>query len=264
MSGRTYEKAKQVVQAAEADPSMASDLVDAMDKTGNVDKAFNALKKRRQEAADAEAAATVQEATDRFVVYTSPVADLRNLIGAETVDAVVTDPPYPEEYLPAYSDLAEFAAHALKPSGSLIAMVGQAHLPEVIQRLSEHLRYHWAIAYVMPGPTAKMWGRKVVVGWKPVLWFVKGDTWEPPNGMMPSDVAKSGQRDKDHHHWGQSEGGMAELIEKITTPGATICDPFVGGGATGIAAVTLGRYFIGADIDQSAVNRTKARLAEVV
>jgi hypothetical protein len=47
MSGRTYEKAKAVVEAAEADPEMFGDLAEVMDRTGKVDGAFREMEKRR-------------------------------------------------------------------------------------------------------------------------------------------------------------------------------------------------------------------------
>ena len=252
---------------AKTDPELAKASVEMLkDLPANEApaKALNRLKKERQEEADAELAAEVEDNLDRFLVIHSPIADLSSHVDARTLDAIITDPPYPEEYLPCYSDLSAFAARALKPGGVLLAMVGQAHLPNVIARLGEHLRYHWCLAYVMPGPTAKMWGRKVIVGWKPVLMFVNGDSWEPSDGIMPSDVAHSVARDKEHHEWGQSTGGMEALIEKVTQPGAMVCDPFCGGGATGEAAVRMRRYFIGADNEEAQVNRTKVRLAEVL
>jgi 16S rRNA G966 N2-methylase RsmD len=56
-----------------------------------------------------------------------------------SVDVVLTDPPYPAEFLPLWSDLGEHAAKWLKPGGVLAAMSGQIHLPEVMRRLCEHL-----------------------------------------------------------------------------------------------------------------------------
>jgi N6-adenosine-specific RNA methylase IME4/ParB-like chromosome segregation protein Spo0J len=46
MSGRTYEKARVVVEAADSDPRNG-DLVARMDRTGKVDPAFRALRRRR-------------------------------------------------------------------------------------------------------------------------------------------------------------------------------------------------------------------------
>jgi ParB family chromosome partitioning protein len=43
MSGTTYEKAKKVVEAAEADPEVNGPLVEVMDKTGKVDRAHRKL-----------------------------------------------------------------------------------------------------------------------------------------------------------------------------------------------------------------------------
>jgi len=42
---------------------------------------------------------------------------------------------------------------------------------------------------------------------------------------------------------------MIWLIEKYTTPGDTILDPFMGSGTTGVACIKTGRNFIGIEID---------------
>jgi ParB family chromosome partitioning protein len=47
MSGRTYEKAKAVVKAAEDDPARHGHLVEEMDQTGTVDPAFRQLTKQQ-------------------------------------------------------------------------------------------------------------------------------------------------------------------------------------------------------------------------
>jgi ParB family chromosome partitioning protein len=49
LSGRTYEKAKAVVEAAEADPALTP-VVEEMDRTGKVDPAFQKVKGRQESA----------------------------------------------------------------------------------------------------------------------------------------------------------------------------------------------------------------------
>ena len=42
---------------------------------------------------------------------------------------------------------------------------------------------------------------------------------------------------------------MRRLIVKLTAPSATVFDPFMGSGTTGVACVQTGRNFIGCEID---------------
>lgn len=177
-------------------------------------------------------------------------------IPADSVDAIITDPPYGAEFLPLYDKLATLAAHALKPGGHCLVMTGQSHLPSVLERLGA-LRYHWTLAFVGPGVSTQVWGRKVKSNWKPILWFIKGaHAWEEV-----SDVVYSAEPDKRFHEWGQDVAVFAELVQRFTAPGAIILDPFCGAGTTGIAAVRLQRQFIGIDSDAAAIASTKQRLA---
>ena len=200
--------------------------------------------------------------TDKFKLF---CADIRNGlpdIADNSVDFIITDPPYPKEFLPLYEDLSKVAARVLKDGGSLICMAGQSYLPDVIQLLSTSLNYHWCLSYLTPGgQSAQLFQRRVNTFWKPVLWFVKGDYV----GGWTGDVLKSpvNDNDKRFHEWGQSLAGMKDIIERLTYPDNVILDPFLGGGTTGVAALTSGRKFIGVDIEQSCVDTTLNRIREV-
>jgi site-specific DNA-methyltransferase (adenine-specific) len=195
--------------------------------------------------------------TDRFNIIQCHVSDIP--IDDESIDCIITDPPYPKEFLSVYDDLAKTASRVLKPGGSCFVMIGQSYLPNIINSLSKNLNYQWIFAYMTPGGQAtQLWQRKVNTFWKPVLWFVKGEY----DGKWMGDVAKSNPNDNDKrfHHWGQSESGMADLINRFSDPGQTILDPFVGGGTTGVVALDLDRRFIGCDIDEKCITQTITRI----
>lgn len=175
-----------------------------------------------------------------------------------SVHAVITDPPYGKDYLDLYDRLGLLAARVLVDGGVCLVMTGQAHLADVILRLSKHLTYVWTLAYYTPGASTQVFGRRVKSNWKPVLYFSKGSpSWEHVN-----DVIVSNGRDKRFHEWGQSESGMAQIIERFTVPGQVVLDPFCGAGTTGVAALRLGRRFIGIDTDARALLRARLRLEE--
>ena len=232
----------------------------------SINAAYRGIKKTEQQEAKAQAKAAVPAslppATEWYAVHHGDLSAVGSKVADGSVDWIITDPPYGQEYLGAYAKLSEFAFRVLKPGGSLICMTGQSFLPEVMEQLGKHMTYHWTLAYLTPGgQSAQLWGRKVNTFWKPLLWYVK----DRHEGDWVGDVCRSevNDNDKRFHDWGQSESGMADIIERFTYPGQTICDPFCGGGTTGVVAVRMNRLFVGIDCDQEAVATTLKRLAEV-
>ena len=229
-----------------------------------INKEYQKLRKaERRQQRKARKAARPPVADCPYRVFAADIAVATRHVDAESVDWIITDPPYPKQYLDLYDHLAKFAAHALKPGGSLVAMVGQSYLPEVLTRLTGTLRYHWTLAYLTPGgQAAQLWSRKVNTFWKPLLWLTKGQY----AGDWIGDVCRSdvNRNDKQFHRWGQSESGMADVIDRLTDPGEVILDPFLGAGTTGVVAVGMGRRFIGFDVDPDCVATAEERLADVI
>jgi DNA methylase/ParB-like nuclease domain len=202
-----------------------------------------------------------------YRLYYGNCVDIALTMEPESVDVILTDPPYGEQAPEAFAHLAAVTAHLLKPGGSLVVMCGQYHFIDLVPTLAKALKpygikYYWMLSYLMPGAHAtRVWSREVNTFWKPVLWFVK-KPYE--GGRWLGDVAKSPVHgdDKRHHPWGQSEGGMADLLERIGQVGDTVCDPFMGAGTTGVAAIRQGRKFIGIEVDADSFAKAELRLAE--
>ncbi|SDR31485.1 DNA modification methylase [Rhizobiales bacterium GAS113] len=197
------------------------------------------------------------EVSERYRLIHGDLADVE--IERESIDCIVTDPPYRREHLDCFSVLAKRAAGWLRPGGSMLVMSGQSWLPEVLVRLGSHLTYQWTLAYLTPGGQAvQIFPRRVNSFWKPVFWFVKGEYAAAWVGDVSS--SRTNDNDKRFHDWGQSESGMADLLDRVSVPGDMILDPFCGGGATGVVALRMNRHFIGIDIDEEAIATTARRL----
>ena len=196
--------------------------------------------------------------SDRYQIICS---DIRLVdIPENTVDCIITDPPYPSEYLDCYQWLSDAAAHWLKPGGTLAVMCGQTHLPSVLEKLCSNqvLSYRWTFAYLTPGgQSAQIFDRKINTFWKPIIILQKAQCIDWMGDVVKSDV---NDNDKRFHEWGQSESGIADLMDRLTYPGQVICDPFLGGGTTAVVALQMNRLFIGCDIDESNVKISASRI----
>lgn len=178
-------------------------------------------------------------------------------LAPDSVDLIVTDPPYPKDALPLWSELGEWAAKLLTARGLLLAYTGQIFLPEVLNRLEEHLSYGWTFALMLPGSGSRIMGRHIIQGWKPVVAFSRG-TW--PSGPWADDVLYSPDRDKELFAWQQNAVPAQRLIERFTAPAALVLDPFAGMGTFGVAALQAGRKFVGVEPDRRRFKTAVERL----
>lgn len=179
------------------------------------------------------------------------------------VDLVFTDPPYPRQFLPVWSELGRWARHALKPGALLVAYSGTAYLPEVLSRLEEHLTYQWLGWVITAGPAVAIRQKPIQAGGKPLLFFSNGALSDPYASRPFSDTVKSERRTRELHTWEQDESPAAYYIEALTERGERVVDPFLGSGTFAVVAHRLGREVIGCDIDEKAVETTRRRFQSV-
>jgi site-specific DNA-methyltransferase (adenine-specific) len=178
------------------------------------------------------------------------------------IDAIVTDPPYiTDNAVELHSALADFAVDVLPDGGPLVVMTWQAILPDVLAAMARpQLIYRWTIAWTYEtNERTPDRARRVFDGWKPILVFHK--TCVPADATYIYDLIRSENLDKGSHEWGQSIDGFRRLVKAASEPGQTVCDPFVGGGTTAIAALAEARNFVGCDIAAEAITTTRERLA---
>lgn len=259
ISGRTYEKAKQVVEAAEKDPETFTPLVEEMDRTGKVDGAHRKMQTTQRRRA-AEAQGRKAKLPPSVQIFKG---DFRQVIPIEiipeSVDLIFTDPPYDEKSIPLFGDLAQLAARVLKPGGSLITYCGHYALPEVLWAMSSHLEFWWIICSHEPGANKRFPGKFVFIHWKPLLWFVKET--RRGRGLVADMVNVESIADKFDHDWQQGEAVPDYYIGKLTEPGDLVLDPMCGSGTTIAVAHRLGRRAVGIEIDSDVALRARAAVA---
>lgn len=210
-------------------------------------KAIKALKGTRGDHSNSRAGVVNCDPDVRIGDFREVLADIE----PGTVDLILTDPPYPMEYIGLWSDLGAFAAEKLSDNGILIAYSGKYAMPEVLNRLSEHLNYWWMSAIFLDGPghSTPLGNpvRKVISQWRPLVMFVKKGFGKPFRDVVPA-----GGKDKDNHNWSQSIAESMWIVDAYTDPGALVVDPMAGSGTVAKACRQLGRRFIGAEINADA------------
>ena len=182
---------------------------------------------------------------DNVQLYNQPFQE--NKIKDNSISLILTDPPYLKEHLHLYEELAQQAIRVLRDGGSLLCYIGHYAIGTIIPMMEKHgLKFHWPIAVIHSGPSSTMWGYKVMVGYKLMLWFTKGKY----DGEFVRDCIKSEFQGKELHEWAQSTVETDYYIQYLTLKDEIVYDPFLGQGTCGVSAVKLGRQFIGSEIDK--------------
>ena len=260
-SGRAVAQAKRVKKHA---PDLAERVA-----SGELalDKAEKQVSRRIKDAEEQEAREIVMAEVpsdasgDNWRLYHGTFQDRLAELPDGSVDLIVTDPPYPAEFMHLWPILSEHAARVLKPQGILVALTGAIMLPQVIASLGQRLSWGWMYIQPLPGANSRIMGRHVLQSYKPWLAFSNGP-WPSGGVDWHPDTLDASSRAKDRYRWEQNPDPAKMLVDALSPKGGTVLDPYTGTGSYGIAALSLGRKFIGVEHDaqrfSGAVERLKS------
>ena len=99
------------------------------------------------------------------------------------------------------------------------------------------------------------------------LTYVRKNKTIAPNplGALPTNIITGGVSTKKGRHQAMQPLYLPEkYIKACTKPGDLVVDPWVGSGTTGIAALQLGRRFVGFDIFQEFIDIAQAGFTQIV
>jgi DNA methylase len=181
-----------------------------------------------------------------------------------SIDLIITDPPYRGEDLPLFEKFGKFANRVLKEGGSLVLFAGQYDLLAKVNIIEKSgLKYRWQICVKHTGLQAKMrgFGTLINVAWKPLIWFIKGNNGRTNTPTWIVDFVESEPPKKIMHEWEQSTIESEHVIKGLTVENQIVLDPFMGYATNGIAALKLNRKFIGIEIDPIHYSNAQRRLS---
>jgi 16S rRNA G966 N2-methylase RsmD len=260
ISGRAVAQAKRVAK-------QAPDLADKV-RSGELalDKAEKQVSRRMKEQAEQEAreitmAEVPSDASGKnWRMYHGDFRERLSELPDGSVDLIVTDPPYPAEFMPLWSDLSKHASRVLKPQGILVALTGAIMLPDVIRMLGENLNWGWMYVQPLPGANSRIMARHVLQAYKPWIAYSNGP-W--PSGAVDwhPDMLDASSRAKDRYRWEQDPNPAKMLIDALSPKGGTVLDPYTGTGSYGVAALEMDRLFIGIEYDADRHIKACERLA---
>ena len=222
-----------------------------------------------------------------ITIYHGDCLEVMAALDDESVDLLLTDPPYGVDYLSNFRVVNTSVAQVIHSDHSLDAMRAALAAAVRLLRDDRHV-YYFASADETVGAACDAlpcglrfrrllcWDkgnhgmgdleRDYGHAWEAIVYAVKGKG-RALNGDRPSSLIRA-QRGGSGSTWvhptQKPESLMRFLIEKSSLRGEVVLDPFMGSGTTMRAAKDLGRKAIGIEIEERYCEIAAKRLAQEV
>ncbi len=257
VSRGTFERAKKVIESAPED--IKQKLRDGNEHT-SISKEYQKIQKNEKKSIrHQEIRKTQVNLPDKVTLHNSEFQKV--FIEGGSVSLIITDPPYHDDALHLFQDLAVHASRVLRDGGSLVTYVGQGNIIKVGNMMEDQgLKFWWPFSIKNSGPSASVFGKKILVGGKIMLWFVKGKY----EGGFVRDFLDSEFQGKELHEWAQSTVESDYYIKHMTIENEIVYDPFLGSGTFGVSAVKLNRQFVGCEIDKEHFETAQRLISDAV
>jgi DNA modification methylase len=206
----------------------------------------------------------------RNIVLPGNCIDVMRQFNSESVDFVLTDPPYVKSYRsrdgrmvrndnnfawlkPAFEQLYRI----LKPHRFCVCFYGWAHAEKFLEafchsgfRIAGHLSF----------PKRYISGKRYLAYQHEAAYLLaKGEPTQPQYAL--ADVIEWRDYPKNELHPTQKPlSVLTPLIKAFSRPGDLVLDPFCGSGSTLLAAKIKGRAFVGVELDPSYFEIARSRL----
>ena len=192
------------------------------------------------------------------------------------VDAVVTDPPYgigetsggaesrarlKGAYEGTFEDNQEYVANVCAPIiRDCIAMAKRVALTPGRTNMWHYPPASDVGCFYQPAATGcSFWGRPT---WQPILFY--GTAPNAGEQLRALHYVLTETAEANGHPCPKPLKAWQWLLDKSSALGDTILDPFAGSGTTGVAAIKLGRRFVGIEIEPKYFDIAARRISDAL
>lgn len=207
----------------------------------------------------------IEQLAEGVTLYLGDCREILPTLGK--VDAVVTDPPYGvgvkygAEYDDKRADYWDWLRERINIARSTASLVVFTHRVSALREITD---WDWVGVWSKPGAFGSRLGNSCVLPhWEPI--FLYGIHATGVNSKYASDVitcnpepAKAGIKGVGRDKWDgefyshpcpKPVSLYQQFLSTYAQNARLICDPFMGSGTTGVASVSMGRSFIGIEIE---------------
>jgi site-specific DNA-methyltransferase (adenine-specific) len=204
---------------------------------------------------------------DGITIFNARCEDVLPTLAAGSVDLVLTDPPYSpawhagartgkgDEPLVTFASLdadtlrTHLTACAPLSRRWFVATMDWRHIAELSGCPPVGWRFVRFGVWVKPNGAPQFTGDRPGPGWEGLAFLHRADTPLRWNGGGRSSVFVENKVNS-QHPTGKPLGLWHDLVPLFSEPGDLILDPFMGGGSTAVACLSLGRRFVGIEVEE--------------
>jgi DNA modification methylase len=195
---------------------------------------------------------------DLNTIVTGDARELAKSIPDESVDLIFTDPVYSN--IDDYRWLAETASRVLRPEGHLLAWQNVRYWYDTATQLKEKLFERYTFVLTRSNACVGTNGTYVLQLWTPLLWYSKQDKVKPIVKPRDSIDVPMISGDSALHQWQKPIKAISYWLKCFSHPGATILDPFTGGGTVPAVCKMLSRNYLAFEIDPETAEKARERV----
>ena len=203
------------------------------------------------------------------IIYTGDCIEILKQIPSESVDLVITDPPYGTKTNPRDTFMiGEFSNvmplvlpeifRVLKKDGGFYCFTSWSMMSDWLLRYQQYFKLQNIIVWDKQRHSGCYSSQSWQFTWEGIFYGIKGK--RPIREYMP-DVIKTEEKGK-RIAMQKPVDIIEKLIKASSDEGQTILDPFAGSGSTLVACKNTNRNFIGIEINPEFSDLSKKRVGD--